>query len=133
MLVLDSLDFGPVNLAIVTRFCRAMGDKVSKLAPGASILYCIEPAFAPLANASFLLAAFGMLCYRYTVDEAAEPFLGPDAPFPIKVPSPNPTPERPHRCVAFASVCLACTPPPRLVHKSSHAAALFDVRQRAPA
>jgi hypothetical protein len=55
-------DFGPVNLSIVHRFTRAMASKLARLSEtGSILLYCIEPTFESVANASFLLGAFLVL------------------------------------------------------------------------
>ena len=78
-------DFGPVNLGIVYRFCRAMSSKLNKLSESNNVLlYCIEPAFETLANASFLLGAFLLLQAGCTPAQAAAPFTGPDAPFDVR-------------------------------------------------
>ncbi len=78
-------DFGPVNLSIVYRFCRAMSTKLNKLNESNSVLlYCIEPAFEHIANASFLLAAFLLLQCGCSPAQAAAPFTGPDAPFDVR-------------------------------------------------
>lgn len=78
-------DFGPVNLSIVHRFTRAMASKLTKLSEtGSVLLYCIEPTFESIANASFLLGAFLVLHAGYTPFEAAQPFVGPDAPFTVR-------------------------------------------------
>jgi hypothetical protein len=77
-------DFGPVNLAVVHRFCRMMHSKLTAVGIGTGLLYCIEPAFESLANASFLLASYLLLRAGHTPAEATEPFSGPDAPFELR-------------------------------------------------
>jgi hypothetical protein len=77
-------DFGPVNLAVVHRFCRMMHSKLKAVGNNTAILYCIEPAFESLANASFLLASYLLLRAEHTPAEAADPFIGPDAPFELR-------------------------------------------------
>ena len=75
-------DFGPVNLGIVHRFCRAMGSKLAKLKEsGAVLLYCMEPTFEATANASFLLGAFLVLnCGRTAAQARAPPLSHRPAP-----------------------------------------------------
>ena len=74
-------DFGPVNLAVVHRFCRMMQIKIQATGNGKALLYCIEPDFESLANASFLLAAYLLLRMGHCPAQATEPFTGAGAPF----------------------------------------------------
>ena len=78
-------DFGPVNLGVVHRFCRAMASKLAALDKSNRVLvYCIEPTTEALANASFLLAAFLHFHAGYAPADAAAPFCGPGAPFSLR-------------------------------------------------
>jgi hypothetical protein len=78
------LDFGPVAISVVWRFCiliRKALDREEKT--GRPLVYCVENDGPSRANASFLLASFLMLDQKYSVDNAAAPFDGESAPFPL--------------------------------------------------
>ena len=75
-------DFGPVGLSIVHRFCRLITKAMAMTDTDGSVLvYYIEPEAAARANASFLLAAYLILCSGFSPVDAASSFLGPTAPF----------------------------------------------------
>ena len=76
-------DFGPVNIAVVTRFCISFDRRMAR-DDGILLIYCIQESFQDRANASFLLAAFAMLCHGFTPKEAAEPFTSPNTPFKLQ-------------------------------------------------
>eukprot|EP00291_Cryptomonas_curvata_P022211 CAMPEP_0172168818 /NCGR_PEP_ID=MMETSP1050-20130122/10360_1 /TAXON_ID=233186 /ORGANISM="Cryptomonas curvata, Strain CCAP979/52" /LENGTH=280 /DNA_ID=CAMNT_0012839805 /DNA_START=37 /DNA_END=876 /DNA_ORIENTATION=- len=76
-------DFGPVNLGIVHRFCSGFQNRISAK-DDQLIIYCISECFEDRANASFLLAAFMMLCRGWTAEEAAAPFTCSSAPFTLR-------------------------------------------------
>ena len=77
-------DFGPVGLSIVHRFCRLITKALTMThADGSILVYYIEPDAAARANASFLLAAYLLLCAGFSPHDAASPFLGPAAPFAL--------------------------------------------------
>eukprot|EP00287_Rhodomonas_sp_CCMP768_P026850 CAMPEP_0202833490 /NCGR_PEP_ID=MMETSP1389-20130828/25953_1 /ASSEMBLY_ACC=CAM_ASM_000865 /TAXON_ID=302021 /ORGANISM="Rhodomonas sp., Strain CCMP768" /LENGTH=186 /DNA_ID=CAMNT_0049508173 /DNA_START=13 /DNA_END=571 /DNA_ORIENTATION=- len=69
------LDFGPVNLAAVIRFCYFMREKMvdPRLASRPLVYYCdADTAFA--TNTAFLLGAYLVLVEKWTPEQAAEPF-----------------------------------------------------------
>jgi hypothetical protein len=49
-------DFGPVNLGVVHRFCKAMHKRMAEC-DGRKLVYCIEDTIESQANASFLLGS----------------------------------------------------------------------------
>ena len=112
-------DFGPVNLGVVHRFCRALSDKLVQ-AGSVTLIYCIEPFPEALANACFLLAAFLLLRGGCTPAQAAAPFVGPNAPFPLRpfrdatfTTQVSQSPFQPKRTIPHFVCSLA---PPRMVY-----------------
>ena len=75
-------DFGPVNLGVVHRFCDAFAKRLFK--QEGQLVYCFECSLECRANASFLLAAFMVLYYRWSPQQAAAPFKYPRVPFTLK-------------------------------------------------
>ena len=78
-----ALDFGPVNLGIVHRFCVAMNKRLERL-KSSLIVYCFEPCSAHRANACFLLAAYMMLEQGWAAEKASAAFGCSKLPFPLK-------------------------------------------------
>jgi hypothetical protein len=76
-------DFGPVNLGVVHRFCKAMHRRMSD-SDGKKVIYCIEDTVEAQANASFLLAAYLVLKCGWAPEDAADPFIGVSAPFKLR-------------------------------------------------
>jgi cell division cycle 14 len=76
-------DFGPVNLAVVHRFCSAMAKKLLK-EPDRVLVYCIEPTNEAQSNASFLLGCCLMTLFGWTAADAATPFTSSTAPFRLR-------------------------------------------------
>ena len=67
-----SSDYGPVNLAVVYRFCAFISSKLDQL--DAKLVYCIEEKPEIISNAAFLLGAFLMLHRGASPAEAAHSF-----------------------------------------------------------
>eukprot|EP00282_Hemiselmis_andersenii_P016102 CAMPEP_0114174786 /NCGR_PEP_ID=MMETSP0043_2-20121206/36590_1 /TAXON_ID=464988 /ORGANISM="Hemiselmis andersenii, Strain CCMP644" /LENGTH=588 /DNA_ID=CAMNT_0001272943 /DNA_START=202 /DNA_END=1968 /DNA_ORIENTATION=- len=68
-------DFGPVNLAIVRRFCSYVHEKYSDpRLRSRTIVYYTDDDPATRTNTAFLLGAYMMLCHRMTALEAYLPF-----------------------------------------------------------
>ena len=76
-------DFGPVNLAVVHRFCNAFANRLSKN-DGKMFVYCIADSFEDQANASFLLGALMVVRFGWSAEKAAEPFTCSTAPFTLR-------------------------------------------------
>ena len=80
-----ALDFGPVNLGVVNRFCAAFSKRLAKQVSHSRLLvYCFEETLEAQANACFLLASLLVLDCGWTAEEAAEPFTGPSSPFTLR-------------------------------------------------
>ena len=80
-----ALDFGPVNLGVVNRFCAAFSKRLAKQVSHSRLLvYCFEETLEAQANACFLLASLLVLDCDWTAEEAAEPFTGPSSPFTLR-------------------------------------------------
>jgi hypothetical protein len=78
-------DFGPVNLAVVCRFYRAMVKKLEKAAESSSlVIYCIDPDFKSHANACFLLGSFLVLHCGMSPADAAKPFYVSGDSIPLR-------------------------------------------------
>lgn len=77
------LDFGPLNLAHVYRYCQMVNNKLndSKLASKAIYHYSHTHAHKR-TNAAFLICAWNMLYNQKTPEEAFRPFKNYIAPFP---------------------------------------------------
>jgi len=77
------LDFGPLNLGHVYRFCILMNHKLKdpKLADKIIYFYSAEHPHKR-TNAVFLITAWLMLCKGKLPDEAFAPFKGYYLPFP---------------------------------------------------
>ena len=78
------LDFGPVSISVVWRFCTLIRKALEREEKtGRALVYCIESDGPSRANASFLLASFLILHQKYTADDAAAPFDEEFAPFSL--------------------------------------------------
>ena len=77
------LDYGPLNLGHVYRFCALMNHKLKdpKLQDKMIYYYSAEHPHKR-CNAVFLICAWSMLCRGKTADEAFAPFKGYYLPFP---------------------------------------------------
>mmetsp|Transcript_32038 Transcript_32038/g.81566 ORF Transcript_32038/g.81566 Transcript_32038/m.81566 type:complete len:479 (-) Transcript_32038:580-2016(-) len=68
-------DFGPVNLAIVRRFCSFVHEKyMDPRLRSRTIVYYADDDPATRTNTAFLLGAYMMLCHGMTAREAYRPF-----------------------------------------------------------
>eukprot|EP00286_Rhodomonas_abbreviata_P024282 CAMPEP_0181311552 /NCGR_PEP_ID=MMETSP1101-20121128/13202_1 /TAXON_ID=46948 /ORGANISM="Rhodomonas abbreviata, Strain Caron Lab Isolate" /LENGTH=420 /DNA_ID=CAMNT_0023418299 /DNA_START=187 /DNA_END=1449 /DNA_ORIENTATION=+ len=71
------LDFGPVNLGVVMKFCDFMKTKLSKpLLSNRHLVYCFSADWRLASNACFLLAAYLCIEMKSTPEEALRPFGG---------------------------------------------------------
>ena len=77
------MDFGPVNLGVVHRFCAAFSKRLAKQ-DSRLMVYCFEETLEAQANACFLLASLLVLDCGWTAEEAAEPFTGPSSPVTLR-------------------------------------------------
>jgi len=77
------LDFGPLNLAHLYRFCQRMNAKLKSEALRDKIIYYYCGSHAhKRANAAFLVAAWSVLYLDRTPEEAWRPFRAVYPPFP---------------------------------------------------
>ena len=77
------VDFGPVSLSRLARFCAALSAKLRDRAHSARHLFLVSGAHAhKRANCAFLIAAHGVLCRGCTPEEAIRPFVGMSPPLP---------------------------------------------------
>jgi hypothetical protein len=103
------LDFGPLNLGQLYRFCRLVNGKLADPALRAKKLFLFaSPHSHKRANAAYLAAAYAMLYCGRTPEEAWRPFhVGSACAVPRRAPAPGrPDPGRP-------PVPLQCTRPCR--------------------
>ena len=77
------VDFGPVSLSRVARFCGALTARLRDRSHAARHVFLVSgwPA-QRRANCVFLIAAHGVLCRGCTPEEALRPFLGMSPPLP---------------------------------------------------
>ena len=78
-----AVDFGPVNLGVVHRFCAAFSKRLAKK-EGRLMVYCFEETLEAQANACFLLASLLVLDCGWTAEAAAEPFTAPSSPVTLR-------------------------------------------------
>ena len=78
-----AMDFGPVNLGVVHRFCAAFSKRLAKQ-DSRLMVYCFEETLEAQANACFLLASLLVLDCCWTAEEAAELFTGPSSPVTLR-------------------------------------------------
>jgi cell division cycle 14 len=77
------LDFGPLNLGHVIRFCQLLNHKLQdpKLAEKTILFYSHTHAHKR-TNAAFLICSWYLLYHNKSPEEAFRPFKGYIAPFP---------------------------------------------------
>lgn len=77
------LDFGPLNLAHVYRYCMMVNNKLndSKLA-GKTIIHYSHTHAHKRTNAAFLICCWALLCDGRSPEDAFKPFRNYPAPFP---------------------------------------------------
>ena len=75
-------DFGPLNLAMVHRFCRELARllKDDNYKGSRVFHYCSSESPAKLANGAFLMGCFQVICLNVSADEALKKF-GPYIPY----------------------------------------------------
>jgi cell division cycle 14 len=77
------LDFGPLNLGHLNRFCRILNAKLADPLLKDKVIYFYSGTHAhKRANAAFLICSWAMLCLRKSPDDAFRPFKIANAPFP---------------------------------------------------
>lgn len=75
------LDFGPVNVSIVMKFCRHLG-KLLKSLPGKHLVYYTQPKTEDCSNAAFLLGCYCLIEMCWSAEKAANVFTSvPGGPF----------------------------------------------------
>lgn len=75
------LDFGPLSLGCLYRFCHRMSAKLTdKALAGCVIVYYSQQAMHKRANAIYLMAAYSMLYLGKTPEDAIKPFLNVSPP-----------------------------------------------------
>ena len=70
-------DFGPLNLAMVHRYCRELAKLYKSHCQNNTRIfhYCTSTDKAKLTNACFLMGAFCLVVLKMSADEAYEKFL----------------------------------------------------------
>lgn len=77
------LDFGPLNLGQLYRFCQMLNKKLNDERHKGKVIYYFSSTHAhKRTNAAFLISAWAMLYLGRTPEEAFAPFRGFSAPFP---------------------------------------------------
>jgi cell division cycle 14 len=76
-----ALDFGPVNIAIIHRFCIAFAKQLASAKT--LLIYTFENTYQTRSNSCLLLAAFMMLNQGWSLDKAAALFCSSNLPFPL--------------------------------------------------
>lgn len=77
------LDFGPLNLAQLYRFCQRLNTKLKSEALRDKVIYYYSGSHAhKRTNAAFLICAWSVLYLDRTPEEAYRPFRGTYPPFP---------------------------------------------------
>mmetsp|Transcript_139238 Transcript_139238/g.277614 ORF Transcript_139238/g.277614 Transcript_139238/m.277614 type:complete len:618 (+) Transcript_139238:165-2018(+) len=75
-------DFGPLNLAMVYRYCRLVDAKFSEpMLVHRQIVHCCSDEAEKRANAALLICAYQVIVLRFTAEEAFQPFVGYHPPF----------------------------------------------------
>jgi len=76
-------DFGPVNLAMVSRYCKLLQSKLKDPSLDGKCLvhYCSRDP-AKQANAAFLICAYQVIVHKRTAELAYEPFMRKKLSFP---------------------------------------------------
>lgn len=75
-------DFGPLNLAMVCRYCRLVDAKFSEpLLAHRQIVHCCSDEAERRANAALLICAYQVIVLHFTAQEAFQPFVGYHPPF----------------------------------------------------
>lgn len=77
------LDFGPLNLGHVYRYCCLMNSKLNDPKLKGKVIYHYSSAHPHRrTNAAFLICAWAMMFMNKTPEEAFKPFKNYPAPFP---------------------------------------------------
>lgn len=77
------LDFGPLNLAHVYRYCMLVNSKLNDPKLSGKVIYHYSHTHAhKRTNAAFLICAWALLCQERSPEDAFKPFKNYVAPFP---------------------------------------------------
>eukprot|EP00760_Papus_ankaliazontas_P000911 PhM_4_TR10306/c0_g1_i1/m.42824/K06639/CDC14; cell division cycle 14 len=74
-------DFGPLNLCMLTKFCRALHQQVEGTGPGQRIVFYSLHDGHKRANAGYLICCYAVLCLKKSPQEAWRPLQRMYPPF----------------------------------------------------
>jgi len=77
------LDFGPLNLGQLLKFCRMLNHKLGDPALKDKVIYFYSGTHAhKRANAAYLISSWALLCLKKSPEDAFKPFRSANTPFP---------------------------------------------------